>query len=110
VRSSFQVRYVNGSNVYIDGGRDAGLAEGMALVLKQDPAKPAADASNAAIEPGIVAKLTVVAAASTSAVCEVAKSGRDIVPGDVVSLADVEVEHLVEKDTPISDRDQLQRG
>ena len=37
VRTSFQVRYINGQNVYIDGGRDAGLTEGMALVLKQDP-------------------------------------------------------------------------
>jgi len=68
VRSSFQVRYINGSNVYIDGGRDAGLTEGMALLLKQDPTKPATDPSNNSIEPGIVAKLTVVAVASTSAV------------------------------------------
>ena len=68
VRSSFQVRYINGPNVYIDGGRDAGLTEGMALLLKQDPTKPATDPSNNSIEPGIVAKLTVVAVASTSAV------------------------------------------
>jgi hypothetical protein len=104
VRTSFQVRYINGSNVYINGGRDAGLTEGMALVLKQDPAKPASDALNNSIEPGIVAKLTVVAVASTSAVCEVSKSGRDIVPGDVVALADVEVEHLVERDAVGSTR------
>ncbi len=104
VRTSFQVRYINGPNVYIDGGRDAGLTEGMALLLKQDPTKPATDTSNVAIELGIVAKLTVVAVASTSAVLEVARSGRDIVPGDVVSLADVEVEHLVERDAVGSTR------
>lgn len=97
VRRSFQVRYVNGPNVYIDGGRDAGLAEGTALVLKQDPTKPANDTANAAIEPGIVAKLTVVAVASTSAVCEVGKSARDIAPGDTISLPDNEVEKLVEE-------------
>ncbi len=104
VRTSFQVLYINGQNAYIDGGRDAGLTEGMALLLKQDPTKPATDSSNTAIEPGIVAKLTVVAVASTSAVCEVSKSGRDIVPGDVVALADVEVEHLVARDAVGSTR------
>lgn len=97
VRRSFQVRYVNGPNVYIDGGRDAGLAEGTALILKQDPTRPANDAANAAIEPGVVAKLTVVAVASTSAVCEIGKSARDIVPGDTISLPDNEVEKLVEE-------------
>ena len=45
-RADFQIRYVNGTNVYIDGGRDAGLAEGTKLVLKQDPTKPASDPAN----------------------------------------------------------------
>ncbi len=99
VRSTFQVRYVSGTNVYIDAGRDAGLAEGIVLVLKQDPKKPATDASNASIDPGVIARLKVVAVASTSAVCEVDKSARDLVPGDVVSLPDTEVEQLVEKNT-----------
>src|ERR1039457_4874353 len=39
VRSDFHVRYVNSANVYIDGGHNAGLAEGTKLVLKQDPTK-----------------------------------------------------------------------
>ncbi len=97
VRSDFRVRYVSGTNVYIDGGRDAGLAEGTKLVLKQDPTKAATDPSNAAIEPGIVAKLTVVSIASTSAVCEINGSARDLVPDDTVSLPDTEVEKIVEK-------------
>jgi hypothetical protein len=99
VHSTFHVKYVNGPNVYIDGGRDAGLTEGMALILKQDPTKPATDPANAAVQPGIVAKLTVVSVASSSAVCEVDASARDVVPGDVVALPDVEVEKLVEKNT-----------
>ena len=97
--NEFHVRYINGTNVYIDAGRDAGLAEGTKLVLKQDPSKPATDTANTAIEPGIVAKLTVVAVASTSAVCEVQASARDLVAGDVVSLPDAEVEKIVEKNT-----------
>lgn len=97
VRSDFRIRYVSGTNVYIDGGRDAGLAEGTKLVLKQDPTKAANDTSNAAVEPGIVAKLTVVSIASSSAVCEVNTSSRDLAPDDIVSLPDAEVEKLVEK-------------
>ena len=96
-RPNFQIRYVNGSSVYIDGGRDAGLAEGTKLVLKQDPTKAADDAANKPVEAGVVARLTVVSIASMSAVCEVEASSRDLVPGDVVSLPDTEVQKIVEK-------------
>jgi hypothetical protein len=99
VRSDFQVRYINGANVYIDAGRDAGLTEGTTLVLKQDPSKAATDETNAAIEPGIIAKLTVVAVASTSAVCEIKGKARDLVEGDVVTLPDSEVDKIVAKNT-----------
>ena len=99
VKSDFHVRYVNGMNVYIDGGRSAGLAEGTKLVVKQDPAKPANDVSNAAIEPGIIAKLTVISVASTSAVCEIDSKARELVADDMVSLPDTEVEKLIEKNT-----------
>ena len=98
-RTRFQVRYISGSDVYIDAGRDAGLAEGTKLVLKQDPTKPSTDKKEAALEPGVIAKLTVVSVASTSAVCEIVAKAREIVEGDVVSLPDSEVEKLVEKNT-----------
>ena len=75
------------------------MAEGTKLVLKQDPAKPENDERNAAIEPGVIAKLTVVSVASTSAVCELVVSKRELAVDDVVSLPDAEVEKLVEKNT-----------
>jgi hypothetical protein len=99
MQTNFQVRYIDGPDVYINGGRDAGLAEGTQLIVKQDPTKPTNDPSNASIEPGIVAKLKVVSVASTSAVCEVAAQARDLAVGDTVSLPDSEVEKLVEKNT-----------
>jgi hypothetical protein len=98
-RTQFQVRYISGSEVYIDAGRDAGLAEGTKLVLKQDPTKPSTDSTQVALEPGVIAKLTVVSVASTSAVCEVETKARELVVGDVISLPDSEVEKLVEKNT-----------
>jgi hypothetical protein len=96
MRTEFHVQYVNGKDAYIDGGRDAGLSEGTALVIKQDPTK--SSAGNTAIEPGIIAKLTVIAVASASAVCEVQSSSRSVAPGDLLSLPDSEVSKRVEKD------------
>lgn len=96
-RADFQIRYVNGSDVYIDGGRDSGLAEGTQLVLKQDAKKSGDDAGNKAVDAGVVAKLTVVSVASMSAVCEVTTTSRDLVSGDVVSLPDTEVAKITEK-------------
>jgi hypothetical protein len=99
MRTDFHIRYVNGNNVYIDGGRSSGLAEGTELVLKQDPTKPPDDPANAALEPGVIAKLKVISVASTSAVCEVVASKRDLSENDLVSLPDTEVKKIVEKDT-----------
>lgn len=93
-RTEFEVRYVNGTDVYIDGGRAAGLSEGVVLVLRQSTANVQKDR---AIEPGIVAKLRVVAVASASAVCEVTVSSRALAPGDHVSLPAREVDKMVEQ-------------
>lgn len=97
IRSEFHIRYVNGNSVYIDGGRSSGLTQGAKLILKQSAVQPSSDNQNAAIAPGVIARLTVVAVASTSAVCQVDSTTRSLVPGDVVSLPQAEVEDLVEK-------------
>jgi len=99
MQTTFHVRFISGTNVYIDGGRNAGLAEGMKLILKQDPKKSAEDPSNLALEPGIIAKLKVVSVASTSAVCEIEAKARDLAEGDAVSLPQEEIAGLVQKDT-----------
>ncbi|KAA6456496.1 hypothetical protein DYQ86_25525 [Acidobacteria bacterium AB60] len=99
IRTVFHVRYISGTSVYIDGGRNSGLAEGTKLILKQDPKKPNGDPSNVALEPGIIAKLKVVSVASTSAVCEVEAKARDLAEGDAISLPQEEVANLVQKDT-----------
>src|SRR5580700_3967296 len=91
MRTEFHVRYVNGTDVYIDAGRDAGLAEGTQIVLKQSPSKVSDAVADAPVEPGIVATLTVVSLASTSAVCQVNSSTRDLVVGDVLSLPETEM-------------------
>ncbi len=95
VRTEFHVRYVNGTDVYIDAGRDAGLAEGTQIVLKQSPST--VSDNDKPVQPGVVATLTVVSVASTSAVCEVKSTTRDLAVGDVLSLPQTEVEHIVQK-------------
>ena len=96
-RREFHVRYVNGNNVYIDGGRSAGLAQGMALVLPQSAQKAATDPTNKAVEPGVIAEMHVVAVASTSAVCEVTTTTRALAVNDVVMLKESEAQQLEEK-------------
>src|SRR5260370_29514433 len=97
IRSDFRVKYVTGTDAYIDGGRDSGLAEGTALVLKQAPSDREASRDETALEPGILAKRTVVSIASSSAVCHVDSSTRDLAVGDTVALPQAEIEHLIEK-------------
>jgi hypothetical protein len=97
-RTDFHVRYVSGSNVYIDGGTSSGLIEGTELILKQNTSLSDKEAANTTLEPGVVAKLKVISVASTSAVCEVIASKRDLAENDVVSLPDEEVKKLVDKD------------
>jgi len=99
LQTVFHVRFISGTNVYIDGGRNAGLVEGTKLILKQDPKKLAGDPTNVALEPGIIAKLRVVSVASLSAVCEIESKARDLTEGDAVSLPEEEVAKLVQKDT-----------
>jgi hypothetical protein len=99
LRTEFHIRYVNGSNVYIDGGRSSGLSEGTVLILKQDPSKPSDDKLNKAIEPGVVARLKIISVATTSAVCEILSASRELATGDSVSLPKEEVQKIIDKDT-----------
>jgi hypothetical protein len=97
-RIDFRVRYINGTSVYIDGGTSSGLAEGTQLILRQSTSLSDEEAAKTSLEPGVVARLKVVSVASTSAVCEVIASGRDLVENDVISLPDDEVKKIVDKD------------
>ena len=97
-RSDFRVKYVSGTDVYIDGGTSSGLAEGTELILKQKTSLTDAEAAGTMIEPGIVARLKVISVASTSAVCEVVATKRELGEGDVLSLPDTEIKKIVDKD------------
>lgn len=98
IKTAFRVRYLAAGSVYIEGGRNAGLAEGMKMVIKQSTRNGVKDAAPD-VEPGIDAQLRVVSVAATSAVCEVVSAKREILVGDMATLLQTEVEKLVEKRT-----------
>lgn len=103
-RTDFRIKYVNGTSVYIDGGSSSGLAEGTQLILKETTHLSPSDPANKAIEPGIIARLTVTSVASTSAVCEIVAKTRDLTDQDVVSLPESEIKELIDKDARGSSR------
>lgn len=103
-RTDFHVKYVSGNDVYIDGGSSSGLAQGTELILRQSTALTDQQAAGTTLAPGIVARLKVISVASTSAVCEVEATRRDLAEGDVVSLPDNEIKKLVDQDAVGSTR------
>jgi hypothetical protein len=103
-RTDFHIKYVTGTDVYIDGGTSSGLAEGTELILKQKTSLSDQDAAATSIEPGVVARLKVISVASTSAVCEVVATKRDLAKDDILSLPDSEVKKIVDKDAVSNSR------
>ncbi|MBZ5531262.1 MAG: hypothetical protein LAO20_07515 [Acidobacteriia bacterium] len=97
LKTDFKVKYVAEDAVYIDGGKSAGLAEGMVLALKH-AGDPAANGSDLANRP-VVAEVAVVSVSNTSAVCEVRTKNADIQRGDVAQLSQGDQDKLVEMRT-----------
>jgi hypothetical protein len=98
MRTEFHVKYVEQETAYLDGGRSAGLSEGMKLLVKND--KSATQVGpNAETASGPAAELVVVAVAETSAVTEIRLPKRDIVPGDLAYLTSEDIQALVQQHT-----------
>ncbi len=73
VQMQFTVKYVADGAVYLVGGKDTGLAEGMKLEIKRH------------VQGGYaaVAQLEVESVASSSSVCTVKSTTSELHPGDV---------------------------
>lgn len=94
MRTEFHVKFVEEESAYIDGGRSAGLAEGMKLLVKAVPG----DAANKPSDTNSpVAELVVIGVAETSAVTEIHKPEREVVPGDIAYLSTESIEALVQQ-------------
>ncbi len=82
---TYRVKHVAEGAVYLEGGRSAGLSEGVRLTIR----RPAAGAQ----PERVVAELEVTSVASASAVCEIKSSQGEIEAGDTayLSLEDAEL-------------------
>ena len=111
VQTTFRIRYVTGTSVYLVGGRNVGLNEGTKLVVQSAPSEVGPTAARTSTSPdnsaadseseqkpvATIAELKVVAVAETSSVCEIVSSSRPLTAEDVAMLPREEVEKLVEK-------------
>ena len=82
----FQVRYVAAGAVYIDGGREAGLAEGFHLTVKRRAP------GQAEMEARDLGEVAIVSIASNSAVCEIKSKTADFEVGDLAYLSPTDAE------------------
>ena len=82
-RTLYRVMHVAEGAVYLEGGRSAGLSEGMKLTVRRDGNPPL-----------IVAELEVTSVASSSAVCEIRSSQAEVNPGDRAYLSVEDAEML----------------
>jgi hypothetical protein len=97
-RTAFRVKYVAEDAAYLDGGRAAGLAEGMKLVIRDLPNVGAvATVGSDSDAAGDVAELVVLSVAETSAVTEIHTPKRPVKVGDLAYLSSTDQQALVEK-------------
>ncbi len=98
LRTAFRVKYVAQDAAYLDGGRAAGLSEGMKLVVRDLPnsGAVAAEGADSAVA-GDVAELEVLSVAETSSVTEIRSPKRPVKVGDLAYLSSADQQTLVEK-------------
>jgi len=102
LRTVFHVKFVQQDSAYIDAGRNAGVAEGMKLVVVSSDPKGALP--NSTSQTAALAELTVVGIAETSAVTQIHVLQRDVVPGDLAYLSDTDLQALVQQHSLSSTR------
>jgi len=97
-RTAFRVKYVAAGSAYLDGGRGAGLAEGMKLVVRQT-ATGSVVAAASGNDDDIIAELEVSSVAEASAVTDIHTPKRDVKPGDLAYLSAQDEQALVQQNT-----------
>jgi hypothetical protein len=99
LRTTFRVKYVAADALYIEGGKDAGLVEGMTLAVEHlsDPNSAANGPLKTAGDN--VAEVVVVSVSNTSAVCEIRAKSADIQRGDLAVLSKTDQDKLAQANT-----------
>jgi hypothetical protein len=94
VRIAFQVKYVAEGVVYLDGGRNDGLTEGMKLTVRDGDAPTVLNAAN--YQRGQeIAEVQVASVADASAVAEIHNPKQDLKAGEWAYLSHEDTDALV---------------
>lgn len=108
IRTVFRVKYVAEDVVYLDGGRGAGLTDGLKLTIKRTEVTQAPSGSGEIKAQRIIAQLKVVSLAESSAVCEILSRNGEIRAGDQAFLAEADAQMVVQMRTLSGSRRYLQ--
>jgi hypothetical protein len=100
--TSYKIKFVTPGAVYLEGGRNAGLAEGMKLIVRDDTIKAPENLTDP--DPRIIAELEVASVAETSAVTEIKSAKRDLTVNDLAWLSQADQDSLVVQRTLSSTR------
>ncbi len=93
IQTAFKVKYVTIDSVYLNGGRAAGLSEGVKLTIKRRAGPGQSGDATGMVD---VAQLEVISVASVSAVCKVKDATGEIRPGDIAYLSATDAENLAQ--------------
>jgi hypothetical protein len=88
LRTKFAIKYVAEGAAYLNGGRNAGLAPGMKLLVRGPGSSPGA------AQGVVVAELKVVSVAQSSSVTEIHGATRELRAGDWAYLSHDDIERL----------------
>lgn len=95
IQVAFKVKYVTDGIAYLEGGRNAGLAEGVKLLVEDTDPVTGRPIDSADGEQKTVATLQVIAAAETSVATEIHDPTRAVKPGDWAFLSPEDTTALI---------------
>ncbi|MEQ1884585.1 MAG: hypothetical protein ABL967_05940 [Bryobacteraceae bacterium] len=88
IRTRFEIRYVGEGSVYLNGGRDQGLQEGMRLTVRR------VSPGGALLGGDSIADLTITGVTANSAVCSVDHASAELQTGDTAMISSTDLEAL----------------
>jgi hypothetical protein len=96
LRTVFRVKYVAEGVAYLDGGRNAGLKEGVKLEIRDAEGTAKDGTSVAPTDPRVVAELEISAVAESSSVTDIHAPKRPVKVGDLAYLSSADADALVQ--------------
>jgi hypothetical protein len=97
LRADFRIKYVASGVLYLEGGRNVGLKEGLKLSVKRGRPTDSAGEPSQNQRAQVIGQVRVISVAEISSVCEIVSANDDISPGDMAYLEADEAEALTQQ-------------